>query len=205
MVGMRLIIEIEIAPFIYVAMDQLVSIISKSTYIYGGQASLPSTIRLPMMYNIGNAAQHTDRSMATWATLPGLKIVAPSTPKDVYGLLRTAIQSNDPVVVFEDFSRTAVKGEVPDADEDFTIPLGKADIKREGSDVTIVSIAGVLREAEIAAKQLADEGIEAEIVDPRSIFPLDLDAILTSVAKTGKLVIAYPSHDFSSTASPSFS
>jgi len=105
------------------------------------------------------------------------------------------------VVVFEDFSRTATKGEVPDADEDFTIPLGQADIKREGSDVTIISISGALRAAEEAAEQLAGEGIEAEIVDPRSIFPLDLDALLTSVAKTGKVVIADPSHDFSSVAS----
>ena len=201
MVGMRPIIEIEIAPFIYVAMDQLVSIISKSTYIYGGQTSLPITIRMPMMYNVGNAAQHSDRPMSTLATLPGLKIVAPSTPKDMYGLLRTAIQTNDPVVVFEDFSRTAVKGEVPDADEDFSIPLGKADIKRQGSDVTIVTIAGALREAEVAADQLAEQGISAEILDPRSIFPLDLDAILTSVAKTGKLVVVDPSHDFSSIAS----
>ncbi|WP_303908336.1 alpha-ketoacid dehydrogenase subunit beta [Enteractinococcus helveticum] len=201
MVGMRPIIEIEIAPFIYVAMDQLVSIISKSTYIYGGQTSLPITIRMPMMYNVGNAAQHSDRPMSTLATLPGLKIIAPSTPKDMYGLLRTAIQTNDPVVVFEDFSRTAVKGEVPDAEEDFTIPLGKADIKRQGSDVTVVTIAGTLREAEVAADHLSQDGIEAEIVDPRSIFPLDLDAILASVAKTGKVVVVDPSHDFSSIAS----
>lgn len=201
MVGMRPIIEIEIAPFIYVAMDQLVSIISKSTYSYGGQTSIPITVRLPMMYNIGNAAQHSDRPMSTLATIPGLKLVAPSTPRDMYGLLRTAIQSDDPVVVFEDFSRTGVKGEVPDADEDFTIPLGKADIKRAGSDVTIISIAGAIRAAEDAAKQLAEEGIEAEILDPRSLFPLDLDAILASVAKTGKLVIADPSHDYSSIAS----
>src|SRR5690625_5183059 len=117
MVGMRPIIEIEIAPFIYVAMDQLVSIISKSTYIYGGQTSLPITIRLPMMYNISNAAQHSDRPMSTLATLPGLKLVAPSTPKDMYGLLRTAIQTDDRVVVFEDFSRTATKGEVPRSEE----------------------------------------------------------------------------------------
>lgn len=201
MVGMRPIIEIEIAPFIYVAMDQLVSIISKSTYIYGGQTSLPITIRMPMMYNVSNAAQHSDRPMSTLATLPGLKIVAPSTPKDMYGLLRTAIQTDDPVVVFEDFSRTAAKGEVPEAEDDFTIPLGEADIKRPGSDVTIISIAGALRVAEEAAEQLAGEGIEAEILDPRSIFPLDVDAILTSVAKTGKVVIADPSHDFSSIAS----
>ncbi|PXA81337.1 alpha-ketoacid dehydrogenase subunit beta [Auritidibacter sp. NML120636] len=201
MVGMRPIVEIEIAPFIYVAMDQLVSIISKSTYIYGGQASLPITIRMPMIYNVGNAAQHSDRPISTLATIPGLKIIAPSTPRDMYGLLRQAIQTDDPVVVLEDFTRTGVRGEVPDADEEFTIPLGRADIKREGSDVTIVTVAGALGAAEAAANQLADEGIDAEILDPRSILPLDLEAILTSVAKTGKLVVADPCHDFSSIAS----
>lgn len=201
MVGMRPIVEIEIAPFIYVAMDQLTSIISKSTYLYGGQASLPITIRLPMMYGVANAAQHSDRPMSTLATLPGLKIVAPSTPRDMYGLLKTAIRTNDPVVVFEDFQRAGIKDELPEADEDFTIPLGKADIKREGTDVTVVSIAGALGPALEAAQTLGKDGISVEVLDPRSIFPLDLEAIKASVAKTGHLVIVDPSHDFCSIAS----
>lgn len=201
MVGMRPIIELEIAPFLYVAMDQLTSIIAKSTYLYGGQTSLPVTIRLPMMYGLANAAQHSDRPISTMATIPGFKIIAPSTPKDMYGLLKTAIRTDDPVLVFEDFSRTAVKGEVPEADDDFTVPLGSADIKREGSDVTVVSIAGSLAPALEAAENLAGEGISVEVLDPRSIFPLDLDAILASVAKTGRLVIVDPSHDFCSVAS----
>ncbi|MGO1543337.1 MAG: alpha-ketoacid dehydrogenase subunit beta [Gulosibacter sp.] len=201
MVGMRPIIEIEIAPFLYVAMDQLTSIIAKSTYLYGGQASLPITIRLPMMYAVANAAQHSDRPYSTMATIPGFKIVAPSTPRDAYGLLKTAIQTNDPVLVFEDFTQAGVKGEVPDAAEDFSIPLGQADIKREGTDVTVVSIAGGIAPALQAAESLAKDGISVEVLDPRSIFPLDLDAILASVAKTGHLVIVDPAHDFGSIAS----
>lgn len=201
MVGMRPIVELEIAPFLYVAMDQLTSIIAKSTYLYGGQASLPITIRMPMMYGVGNAAQHSDRPISTMATIPGFKIIAPSTPRDMYGMLKTAIRTDDPVLVFEDFSRTATKGDLPDAEEDFTIPLGEADIKREGSDVTVVSIAGTLAPSLKAAEQLAADGISVEVVDPRSIFPLDLDAILASVAKTGHLVIVDPSHDFCSVAS----
>lgn len=200
MVGMRPIIEIEIAPFIYVAMDQLTSIISKSTYLYGGQATLPITIRMPMMYQVGNAAQHSDRPMSTLATLPGLKIVAPSTPIDLYGLLKTAIRTDDPVVVFEDFSRGGTRSEVPD-DTDFTIPLGVGDIKREGTDCTVVTISGALGAATAAAETLAAEGISIEIVDPRSIFPLDLDLILESVAKTRHLVVVDPCHDFGSIAS----
>lgn len=200
MVGMRPIIEIEIAPFIYVAMDQLTSIIAKSTYLYGGQASLPITVRMPMMYAVGNAAQHSDRPISTLATIPGLKIVAPSTPLDLYGLLKTAIRTDDPVVVFEDFTRAGTSSEVPD-DQDFTIPLGVGEVKREGTDVTLVTIAGALGPAETAAETLATDGISVEIIDPRSIFPLDLDLILGSVEKTGRLVIADPCHDFGSIAS----
>ena len=200
MVGMRPIVEIEIAPFIYVAMDQLTSIISKSTYLYGGQASLPITIRMPMMYAVGNAAQHSDRPISTLATLPGLKLVAPSTPLDLYGLLKTAIRTDDPVVVFEDFSRAGTSSEVPD-DTDFTIPLGVGEVKREGTDCTLVTVSGALGPALTAAETLAADGIEVEIVDPRSIFPLDLDLIMGSVEKTGRLVIADPCHDFGSIAS----
>lgn len=201
MVGMRPIVEIEMASFIYVAMDQLVSIIAKSTYIYGGQTSLPLTVRMPMMYAFTNAAQHSDRPHSMLATMPGLKIVTPSTPRDMYGLLKTAIRTNDPVLVFEDFTRVGVRGEVPDAEEDFTIPLGQAEIAREGKDVTIVTIAGTRHLAEAAADELAADGISAEILDPRTIVPLDVNAILASVAKTGRLVVVDPAHDFGSVAS----
>lgn len=201
MVGMRPIVEIEMAPFLYVAMDQLTSIIAKSTYLYGGQASLPITVRMPMMYGVSNAAQHSDRPYNTMATIPGFKIITPSTPKDMYGLLKTAIRTNDPVLVFEDFTQAGSKEEVPDASEDFSIPLGKADIKREGTDVTVVSISGGITPSMAAAETLAKDGISVEVIDPRTLFPLDLDAILASVAKTGHLVIVDPAHDVCSIAS----
>lgn len=201
MVGMRPIIELEMAPFLYVAMDQLTSITAKSTYLYGGQATLPITFRLPLMYAVANAAQHSDRPYSTMATIPGLKIVTPATPKDMYGLLKTAIQTNDPVMVFEDMTLMTMKEDVPDAEDDFTIPLGKADIKRKGTDVTVVTVAGSLVHSLSAADTLAEEGISVEVIDPRSIQPLDLDAILASVAKTGHLIVVDPSHDFGSVAS----
>src|SRR5690242_19609362 len=125
MVGMRPIVEIEMAPFLYVAMDQLTSIIAKSTYLCGGQASRRITVRLPMMYGVGNAAQYSDRPISTMATIPGLKIIAPATATDMYGLLKTAIRTNDPVLVFEDRGCFGEEGSVPDAEEDFVIPLGK--------------------------------------------------------------------------------
>lgn len=200
MVGMRPIVEIEIAPFIYPAMDQIVSIIAKSTYLYGGQASIPLTIRAPLLYGAGNAAQHSDRPWATLMTIPGLKIIAPSTPYDVKGMLKTAIRENDPVVCFEDANCWGSSSEVPD-DGDFTLPLGKAELKREGSDLTVVALAGAVRQAVQAADELAQEGISAEVLDLRSIVPMDREAILTSVAKTGRLVVADPAHEMGSVAS----
>jgi pyruvate dehydrogenase E1 component beta subunit len=119
----------------------------------------------------------------------------------MYGLLKTAIRANDPVLVFEDRGCFGEKGRVPDAEEDFVIPLGKADIKREGTDVTIVTVAGTLALTLKAAQALEADGISVEVLDPRTIFPLDLDAILASVSKTGRLVIVDPSHDFCSIAS----
>jgi len=200
MVGMRPVVEILMAPFLYVAFDQLVSIIAKSTYLYGGQASLPLTIRLPLFYGGGNAAQHSDRPWSTVMTIPGLKIAIPSTATDAKGLLKSAIRSNDPVLVFEDANCWSSRGEVPDGD-DFLIPLGQANVLRAGSDVTIVAIASTVKMAQNAANQLAEEGIQAEVIDPRTINPLDKDTILDSVRKTGRLVAVDPAHRMGSFAS----
>jgi len=200
MVGMRPIVEILMAPFIYPAFDQLVSIIAKSTYLYGGQASLPLTIRLPLLYGGGNAAQHSDRPWSTVMTIPGLKIAIPSSATDAKGLLKSAIRSNDPVLVFEDANCWSSRGEVPDGN-DFLIPLGQASVLRIGSDVTIVAIASTVRMALDAANLLAEEGIQAEVIDPRTIVPLDKETILDSVRKTGRLVAVDPSHRLGSFAS----
>ncbi len=199
MVGMRPVVDMLIAPFVYVAFDQLVSIIAKSTYLYGGQAKIPVTIRAPMLYGSGNAAQHSDRPYATLMSIPGLKLIAPASPYDVKGMLKAAIREDDPVICFEDGSVWGLRGEVPD--EDHVIPLGRADVKQQGADVTIVAVAGAVRHALGAVGQLESDGISAEIVDLRSIVPMDRETILNSVAKTGRLVVADPAHEMGSVAS----
>jgi pyruvate dehydrogenase E1 component beta subunit len=199
MVGMRPVVDMLIAPFVYVAFDQIVSIIAKSTYLYGGQAKMPVTIRAPMLYGAGNAAQHSDRPYATFMSIPGLKLIAPATPYDVKGMLKAAIRDDDPVICFEDGSVWSLRSEVPE--EDHVTPLGKADVKHPGTDVTIVAVAGAVRHALTAAEQLEGDAVSAEVVDLRSIVPMDRATILASVAKTGRLVVADPAHEMGSVAS----
>jgi pyruvate dehydrogenase E1 component beta subunit len=199
MVGLRPVVHMLIAPFMYVAFDQIVSIIAKSTYTYGGQARLPITLRAPMMYGVGNAAQHSDRPYATLMTIPGLKLIAPTTPYDVKGMLKAAIRDDDPVICFEDVNLWATRSDVPD--EEYVVPIGEAAIRREGTDVTIVAIAGSVPQALAAADVLAAEGTSAEVIDLRSIVPMDTRTILASVEKTGRLVIADPAHEMGSVAS----
>ena len=199
MVGMRPIVHMLIAPFMYVAFDQIVSIISKSTYTYGGQARLPITLRAPMMYGVSNAAQHSDRPYATLMTIPGLKLIAPATPHDAKGMLKAAIRDDNPVISFEDRSLWGQSGEVPE--DDLIVPLGRAAVRREGTDVTVVTVAGAITLGLAAAEQLTAEGVSVEVVDLRSIVPMDTETILDSVAKTGRLLIADPAHEMGSVAS----
>ena len=199
MVGMRPVVHMLIAPFVYVAFDQITSIIAKSTYLYGGQAKLPITLMAPMLYDRGNAAQHSDRPYPTLMTIPGLKLIAPATPFDAKGMLKAAIRDDDPVISFDDGSLWNQRGEVPD--DDYVVPLGLADVKRPGGDVTVVAVAGAVAHALTAAEELDGEGISAEVVDLRSIVPLDRETVLTSVAKTGRLVVADPAHEMGSVAS----
>jgi acetoin:2,6-dichlorophenolindophenol oxidoreductase subunit beta len=199
MVGMRPVVDIMIAPFLYVAFDQIVSIVAKSTYLYGGQAKVPLTLRAPMLYGSGSAAQHSDRPYSTFMTVPGLKLVVASTPHDVKGLLKAAIREDDPVICFEDGSLWGTRSDIPD--DDFTVPLGQAAVRREGTDVSIVALAGSVPHALAAAEELAGEGISVEVVDLRSIVPMDRDALLATVAKTGRLVVADPAHEMGSVAS----
>ncbi len=199
MVGMRPVVDMMIAPFVYVAFDQLVSIIAKSTYLYGGQAKMPITVRAAMFYDGAMAAQHSDRLISTVMTIPGLKLIAPSGPSDVKGLLTTAIRDDDPVVCLEDLTIARISEDVPDGEH--TIPFGQAAVKREGNDVTIVGIAGSVQVALKTAEALAEDGISCEVIDPRSIVPLDVATIIRSVEKTGRLVVADPSHLMGSVAS----
>ena len=199
MVGMRPVIDMLIAPFLYVAFDQIASIIAKSTYLYGGQASMPITLRAPMIYGAGNAAQHSDRPYATFMSIPGLKIIAPSTPHDAKGMTKAAIRDDDPVISFEDFGLAGQREDIPD--EDYVVELGKAAVRREGTDLTIVAVAGAVTHAVRAAQQLEGEGVSAEVIDLRSIVPMDRETILASVEKTGRLVVADPAHEMGSVAS----
>jgi pyruvate dehydrogenase E1 component beta subunit len=200
MAGMRPIVNLSIAAFIYPATDQIISILAKSHYLYGGQTKMPVVLRTAVYYGAGVAAQHSDRPFPMFMNVPGIKIIAPATAYDVKGLLKSAIRDDDPVLCIEDHSLSGHKSRVPD-DEDFLIPLGQADVKREGTDVTIVGVSGGVLHALDAAERLEHEGISAEVIDLRSLVPLDRDTVLASVAKTGRLVVVDPSHRTCSVAS----
>jgi pyruvate dehydrogenase E1 component beta subunit len=197
-VGMRPIVESAFC-FMWVAMDSLVSQASKMRYMFGGQVNLPIVYRAAMYYDGSMAAHHSDRSYPIFMHIPGFKVVFPSNAYDGKGLLRTAIRDDDPVIFCEDRTILGARALVPE--EEYTIPFGVADIKREGTDVTIVAIGGMVPRALAAAETLAQEGISAEIVDPRTLVPLDKQTILDSVAKTGRLVTVDMAHKTCSAAS----
>ncbi|KXG77951.1 2-oxoisovalerate dehydrogenase subunit beta [Fervidicola ferrireducens] len=185
--GMRPIAEIMFMDFVTVAMDQLVNQAAKMRYMFGGKISLPMVIRLPEGGGLQAAAQHS-QCLEAWLThVPGIKVVYPSTPKDALGLLISSIRDDNPVAFIEHKLLYNLKGEVPDENE--PIPLGVADVKRPGRDVTIVATGLMVHKALNAANELAKEGIEAEIVDPRTLFPLDKETIFNSIKKTHKVVI----------------
>ncbi len=199
LVGMRPIVE-TLTSFMWVAMDQLVSQAAKMRYMFGGQASLPVVYRATMFYGGGSAAHHSDRSYPMFMNMPGFKILVPATPRDAKGLLKTAIRDNDPCIVFEDGTLSGTTGDVEEGDAAL-VPFGVADVARTGSDVTIVAIAGGVAMALRAADELEEDGISAEVIDPRTLVPLDKGTILESVSKTGRLVIVDPAHKVCSAAS----
>ncbi|NND49989.1 MAG: alpha-ketoacid dehydrogenase subunit beta, partial [Rhizobiales bacterium] len=186
--GLRPIVNWQIVTFCFVAMDQIVNQASKIHYMFGGQAKFPILFRALVGGGGNRAAQHSQSPYSMFMNLAGLKIILPSTPRHLKGLLKTSIRDDNPVISFEAGRLLALKGEVPDEDE--TIPIGKADIKREGSDITIVAIAWMVHEALAAAETLAKEGVSVEVVDPRTLVPMDAETIRTSVRKTGRLIIA---------------
>jgi acetoin:2,6-dichlorophenolindophenol oxidoreductase subunit beta len=188
MTGLRPIVALNIASFMYLPSDQIINQAAKLHYMTGGQMNVPVVFRCSMYYGSSIAAQHSDRPYPMFMNAPGLKIVAPTSPADMKGLLKSAIRSDDPVLVFEDTTLWTVKGEVP-TDPDWLVPIGKADIKHEGTDVTIIAVAGAMKSALSAATLLRDEGISAEVVDVRTLVPLDKETLLRSVAKTGRVVV----------------
>src|SRR5690625_3275378 len=188
MYGMRPIAEIQFADFIMPAVNQIVSEAAKVRYRSNNDWNCPITIRAPYGGGINGALYHSQSVEAIFANQPGLKIVMPSTPYDVKGLLKAAIRDNDPVLFFEHKrAYRLLKGEVPD--EDYVLPLGKADVKREGSDITIITYGLCVHFALQAAEKLAEEGISAHILDLRTVYPLDKEAIIEAAKKTGKVLL----------------
>src|SRR5437588_7059008 len=185
--GLRPIAELMFVDFFGVCMDQIFDQGAKLRYMFGGKASCPLVIRTMIGAGMGAAGQHSGCHYSVFTHMPGIKTVIPSTPADAKGLLAAAIRDDDLVVVFENKITYAMKGEVPEGE--YVIPLGKADIKREGTDVTIVAISRMVHQALAAAEDLQAAGISAEIVDPRTLSPLDEETILASVATTHRLVI----------------
>ncbi len=193
MMGMRPIVEIMFGDFLMCAGDQILNQVAKARFMSGGKANVPLTIRVTTGAPGSAAAQHSQSPEAWFMNVPGIKIVAPSTPADAKGLLKTALRGNDPVLYFEHKMLYGDSGEVPE-DPDFMIPFGKATILREGSDVTVIGINMMAKKALEAADQLQTEGISVEVIDPRTLVPLDKDTIIQSVAKTSRVVVAYEGH-----------
>ena len=185
--GLRPVVDAMWADFTGLAFDQIYNQAAKMSYMFGGQARLPLTIRVAMGSGLSAAAQHSGTLYAIYAHLPGLKVVVPSTPYDAKGLLLEAIFDDSPVLFFEHLKLYVTQGPVPE--EPYRVPLGVADVRRAGSDVTIVAIAAMVARALEAAEQLAGESISAEVIDPRTLSPLDEETIIGSVAKTGALVV----------------
>ena len=189
MTGIRTIAEIMYIDFTPCAMDQIVNQVAKMRYMSGGKIKIPLVIRTQGGGGRGNAAQHSQSLEALFLHIPGLKIVVPSTPYDGRGLLKTAIRDDNPVMFIEHKLLYATKGSIPDGE--YVIPFGQADIKRKGKDVTIVAISYMVMKALKAAEKLGKENIEAEVIDLRTIAPLDFETILQSVQKTNRIVIVH--------------
>ncbi|MEM4287748.1 MAG: alpha-ketoacid dehydrogenase subunit beta [Candidatus Caldarchaeum sp.] len=192
--GLRPVAEIMFFDFVGIAFDQLVTHASKMRFMSGGQVKLPLVVRT--QYSLGRAygSQHTQFLAASFMQAPGLKIVAPATPKDAKGLIKSAIRDDDPVLFIEsgalyvNRNYYGYKGPVPE--EEYLTPIGKADVKKEGDDVTVVAVSRVVSEAMVAAERLAENGVKAEVIDLRTIMPMDYQTIIQSVRKTNRLIVA---------------
>lgn len=195
MAGLRPIVEFMTFNFSILATDQIINSAAKMLYMSGGQFKIPIVFRGPGGSAFQVSSQHSQALESWYAYFPGLKVVIPSTPADAKGLLKSAIRDDDPVIFIEQERMYGIKGEVPE-DDDFTIPLGVAEIKREGTDATIVARSLMVPTALKAAEQLEQQGVSCEVIDPRTIRPLDIETIVKSVKKTNRVVIAEESHPF---------
>jgi acetoin:2,6-dichlorophenolindophenol oxidoreductase subunit beta len=187
MAGLRPVVELYMAEFMLVAMDQVLNEAPRFRYMSGGQVKVPLVLKAGFGFAAGWAGQHTGSLTALFMGVPGLKVVVPSTAADAKGLMATAIRDDNPVVFLHHYLLTLEHGEVPEGEH--LVPFGKAQVRRSGGDVTIVATGWMVPRSLAAAEKLAAEGIQAEVIDPRTVAPLDLATILTSVAKTGRLVL----------------
>jgi len=185
--GLRPVVDIMMGNFMYVAMDQFLNQMAKLRFMSGGQVNFPVTVHAPIGAGGGAAAQHSDHPVVPFVHNPILKVVLPSTPYDAKGLLKSAIRDDNPVIFFEETTLGPMKQEIPE--EEYLVPIGKGDIKRGGNDVTIVAVGCMVPQALSAAEKLQAEGISVEVVDPRTLVPLDKEIILNSIKKTGRLVV----------------
>ena len=188
--GLRPVVEILYSDWITLGMDQIVNMAAKMRYMFGGKVNMPLVIRAPFGSSGGVAAQHSQSFEAWFNAIPGLKVCTPTTPYDVKGMFKTAIRDDNPVMFFEHKKSYQLKGEVPEG-EDYTVPFGKAAVRREGDDVTIVTYSMMSIKAVEAAQELEKEGISCEVIDLRSILPLDYETIMNSIAKTNRVVVAH--------------
>jgi len=187
MTGLRPIVELWMSEFMLVAFDQVINEAPRLRYMSGGQVKVPLVLKAGFGFCAGWAGQHSNCIYHTMMGIPGLKLVVPSTPADAKGLMTAAIRDDNPVVYLHPYMLTLEKGEVPDGE--LVIPLGLADVKRPGTDVTLVAVGWMVKKALASAERLAEEGISAEVVDPRTLAPLDVNTIVGSVKKTGRLVL----------------
>jgi pyruvate dehydrogenase E1 component beta subunit len=195
--GMRPVVEIQFSDFLDIAMDQLANQAAKMRYMFGGRARVPLVVRTPAGSGTGAAAQHSQSMEAWYAHVPGLKVVVPGTPYDAKGLLISSIRDDNPVVFLEQKKLYKEKGQLPDEGEEYSVPLSKSDVKREGADLTIVTYGRMLSMCLDLAEELAEsDGIEIEVVDPRTLRPLDTEPIVQSVAKTGHALIVHEAVQF---------
>ena len=192
MTGLRPVVDIMFGDFLTLVMDQLANQAAKTHYMSGGKLKVPLTLRTTMGATRRSGAQHSQSLHAWVAHVPGLKVVLPSTPEDAKGLLKTAIRDDNPVVFVEDKMDYTVKGEVPDGE--YMIPFGVADVKRVGEDLTIVATSSMVRVALAAAAELEGDGISVEVIDPRTLVPLDLEALVKSATKTGRAIVVDEGH-----------
>lgn len=190
MVGCRPIVEMMTMSFSILALDQMINHAAKIHYMSGGQFRVPMVLRGPGGAANQLSAQHSHSLEGWYAHVPGLKVVAPSTPEDVYGMLKTAVRDDDPVVFTENPGLYAMKGEIPD-DKDFTVPFGKCAVRKEGADITLIGYSRMAHVCMEVAEELDKDGVDAEVIDVRSLLPLDTDTIFESVRKTNRAVVIY--------------